>query len=51
MVNALVLCTDEGRGQLRKAWVSRWQTLTPGYPNGEIRRDGVTAPVSEMGDL
>ena len=36
--DALAPRAEEGRGQLRKATVSRKQALTRGYPNGETRR-------------
>jgi hypothetical protein len=51
MVDALVLGGEEGRGQLRKATVSRKQAKTRGYPNGETRQGGALAPIPEsIGD-
>ena len=39
--------TDEGRGKLRKASVSRKQALTRGCPNGETQRDELTLRPAE----
>ena len=38
---------DEGRSELRKATVSRKQTMTRGYPNGETRHAEGVSPRDE----
>ena len=47
--DALASNGEEGRGELRKATVSRRQAMTRGCPNGETRADEVRAPAIEAG--
>ena len=43
----MALRADEGRSELRKATVSRKQTLTRGCPNGETRHAEGVSPYDE----
>ena len=47
-MDALILCTDEGRAKLRYARVSCKEALTPRFPNGETDLSGAQVPATEI---